>query len=143
MRQPTPWSCLPTAFAMTSGVSMKEILEVIGHDGSEICWPDLEEPFCRRGFCVQEIVVAGLILGFSVMNIVPTLKRSNYHQIKRAAKESCKHFQMIFEQYDGIIIKQGHALAKVNGIIIDPFDKTKIKDFDQKDLICFLVVLKN
>lgn len=54
--QPNAWSCLPTAAAMVMGVLPKDVIDTIGHDGSEIIFPDEEEPFNRRGFHVQEIV---------------------------------------------------------------------------------------
>lgn len=54
--QPTKWSCLPTSFAMVLGVTPKDIIDWCGHDGSEIIWPELEDPMKRRAFCLQEMV---------------------------------------------------------------------------------------
>lgn len=54
--QHNAWSCLPTAFAIALDVEPKEILEFCGHDGSEILWPDLQEPQRRRGFSLHEMI---------------------------------------------------------------------------------------
>ena len=50
------WSCLPTAFAMVTDVLPLEIYEYLEHDGSEIIWPELEEPYCRRSFSIEEML---------------------------------------------------------------------------------------
>jgi len=54
---PNAWSCLPTAFAIALEVPLAEVLEGIGHDGSEVAWPDLPEPLRRRAFHIQELVL--------------------------------------------------------------------------------------
>jgi len=60
---PNDWSCLPTAVAMALGVSVDELLEVIGHDGSEVTHPQLDAPACYRGFHPQEMIEAALRRG--------------------------------------------------------------------------------
>lgn len=50
------WSCLPRAFAKALGVPLEEVLEIIGHDGSEIVHPSLPDPLCRRSFHPQEMI---------------------------------------------------------------------------------------
>lgn len=60
MLQPNGWSCLPTSLAMLLGREPREIIEAIGHDGSEICFPDKEPPENRRAFHAQEIVDVAL-----------------------------------------------------------------------------------
>jgi hypothetical protein len=34
----------------------KDIYDYLGHDGSEIIWPDLPDPYKRRAFHIQEMV---------------------------------------------------------------------------------------
>lgn len=64
-KQPTRWSCAPTAFAMAMDLDVAYLMEVVGHDGGEIIFPDLPEPMCRRGFHVSELTNAALLLGYS------------------------------------------------------------------------------
>lgn len=55
MLQPNAWSCLPAAVAMAVGEKPRDVIEFIGHDGSEIIFPDLPEPQNRRGFHIGEM----------------------------------------------------------------------------------------
>lgn len=50
------WECAPYAFAMALGVTVHELYARIGHDGSQVIWPDMREPLCRRGFHHQELI---------------------------------------------------------------------------------------
>lgn len=53
--QPSRWSCLPTAFAILLSIDVQEIFDYIGHDGSEIIWSELKDPFKRRSFHIEEL----------------------------------------------------------------------------------------
>jgi hypothetical protein len=53
---PNGWSCFPTAAAIVLDVPVEELIKEIGHDGSEIVFPGLREPHCRRSFHLQEII---------------------------------------------------------------------------------------
>ena len=64
--QPNRWSCLATSFAMALGITVEEFIELVGHDGSEILFPDLKEPWCRRGFHVQEAIYQARNLKWTV-----------------------------------------------------------------------------
>lgn len=64
IEQPNLWSCMPAAFATVTGVPISTLLELIGHDGSEVVFPDLSDPQNRRGFVGQEITRSLLHLGF-------------------------------------------------------------------------------
>ncbi len=63
------WSCLPKSFAMCMGVSLERMCELMGHDGSDIVWPDQPEPLCRRAFHIQEILYAIHKLNYSAMPV--------------------------------------------------------------------------
>jgi len=67
MRSPNRWSCTPTAAAMAISCPLPQLLSIIGHDGSEIIYPNKPEPFCRRSFHIQEIIYALWTLGFGVV----------------------------------------------------------------------------
>lgn len=49
----------------------KEIFEFLGHDGSEILWPEFEDPQRRRGFHIQEIVEFALTKHIMFLPIEP------------------------------------------------------------------------
>jgi hypothetical protein len=70
-KQPNQWSCFVTAFAMACRTPVEKIIKEIGHDGSAIIFPENPEPYCRRGFYPDEIIVALLNLGFVAAEINP------------------------------------------------------------------------
>jgi hypothetical protein len=45
------------------------VWNLIGHDGSEMWWPELKEPHCRRGFHTQELTDAALKVGIALLEI--------------------------------------------------------------------------
>ena len=55
-KQPNKWSCLPTSFAIVLNCPVQEIFDYLGHDGSEIIWPENKDPFNRRAFHIQEMI---------------------------------------------------------------------------------------
>jgi hypothetical protein len=70
--QPNKWSCLTTSLAMLCDVSHDKIIEIIGHDGSEIIHPKMDEPYCRRSFAINELTKAALALGYALVEIEGT-----------------------------------------------------------------------
>ena len=46
LRKPERWMCLPASFAMVLDLPLGDIFREIGHDGSQVVWPDLLEPAC-------------------------------------------------------------------------------------------------
>jgi hypothetical protein len=69
LQQEDRWSCLPTSLAMVLDLTIIQVLTAIGHDGSEIIYPDKDEPFKRRGFHLQEIVDAAYLLEHAIVTI--------------------------------------------------------------------------
>ncbi len=63
---PRTWQCLPNAFAKATGYHLDEIIEAVGHDGSEIVEPGKLEPYNRRGFLLEELTEALWNLGWAV-----------------------------------------------------------------------------
>lgn len=64
--KPNPWSCAITSLAMVLQRPVEQLIEEIGHDGSEIIFPGLDEPMQRRGFHSQELIHLAWQHGFSV-----------------------------------------------------------------------------
>lgn len=55
IRTTNGYSCLACAAASLFNISMKEMTQALGHDGSEIIWPHSLQPW--RGFTMDEIVL--------------------------------------------------------------------------------------
>lgn len=126
--QPNLWSCLPTAFGMVLGLTPKEMFEAIGHDGSEIIWPGLDDPDCRRAFHPQECINVCLQqCRFPVQidveaSSVPMGHDVTPYTIKEIDKE---RLLSIMETVSGVIIgidhrNKAHAVAWNREQILDP-----------------------
>lgn len=50
---------------MALGVTVEFVVDSLGHDGSEVVWPALPEPYCRRAFHIQELVFLAWQLGYT------------------------------------------------------------------------------
>ena len=48
--------CFLASAAMVMDVPLSELKERIGHNGNEVVFPSIEEPYCFRGFHNQEII---------------------------------------------------------------------------------------
>lgn len=68
-KQPNDWSCLPTAFAMTLDMPVEQIIEELGHDGSEVIFPNLEDPYSRRSFHPQELLDICILRDYGVIPV--------------------------------------------------------------------------
>jgi hypothetical protein len=103
----------------------------IGHDGSEIVRPELDDPQRRRGFHPQEMFEVARSLGFAVTQIDlfpaarPTVE-SQITQFKTILGEDCEQrFNRHLLTSSGWIecrtrLGNGHALAYENATIGDP-----------------------
>ena len=69
IRQPNAYSCTLASAAMVFDTTTKNLIRIIGHDGSAIIFPNLPEPIRRKGFHFQEIVDAAEVLGFALIPI--------------------------------------------------------------------------
>lgn len=120
--QPNRWSCLPTSFAMACRVPLEKILEIIGHDGSQIIWSELSEPKRRRTFHVQECVWAAWKLGFCVtaFEASPQLAASEYNIIDIPIIYDDKDLLRRRGVITGVANGNRHAVAYEGRIVYDP-----------------------
>lgn len=47
---------------------VEKVIKALGHDGSEILWPEYGDPYCRRGFHPQELIRYAYNLGKQVIS---------------------------------------------------------------------------
>ena len=131
--QPNRWSCLPCSTAMACGVSVEKIYEIIGHDGSEIIHPILDEPFCRRAFHIQECIWAAWKLGFFVMpfEVSPRLAATPGYIIDIPIKFDMEEILTGWGIMTGEGKRGRHAIAYSAGVGYDP--NGQIIDFGISD----------
>jgi hypothetical protein len=71
------WSCLPNAFSLATGIHTNDILDELGHDGSEIIFPGRVDPFCRKSFNPLELTYWALKRKITVVNLESECEISN------------------------------------------------------------------
>jgi len=123
-KQPNSWSCLPTAFAIAAHLPIQSFIHKIGHDGSDIVWPDLGEPMQRRSFHVQECVLALMRFGRVSTQIFTTSAQTPKSEVKPFITDYNALVAQMMLRFPGVIIGsvkgKNHAAACANGLIYDP-----------------------
>lgn len=135
-KQPFEWACLPTAFAMLIDQPVESIIIQIGHDGSEIVFPNHSGALAHRSFHPQEIVdLAESEYKIALVSI----------ELNPATMLSPYETYQIYENYDsranyhlgyrGILIGQinancGHAMAWDGTHAYDPKEPKIHDDLD-------------
>lgn len=125
---PNKWSCLPTSFAMALDKEVQQVLSLVGHNGSEIIWPKLKEPYCRRSFHIQEMILISYALGytctpFEAIPVSKPLGATEPYAIDIATPQGRMN-DLLFDNY-GVLIGLGksglpHAVAWDGYQIFDP-----------------------
>jgi hypothetical protein len=129
-RKPERWMCLVTSFAMALDIPVAEIIREIGHDGSQILWPALPEPMCRRGFHPQELIDVCRARGYAVTNIeacpglMATAGRGPEFRWL-TEDEAWSRFTRVTEStrgvLEGVVLpRKHHAVAYERGRLFDP-----------------------
>jgi len=140
--KPPPWSCLVQAWAHVIQWPYWAIVKAIGHDGSEIVWPDQPEPYNRRAFHPQELIHLGDRFGFVCTTFEP-------QPVLISGRESCvitslhDSFIKIMTNSDGVVTglrldHARHAIAWVNGEVVDCNQgSTRVEDLDDFQIQAF------
>lgn len=118
-----------TAMAMVLDRPVEGLMEVLGHDGSEVLWPDLPEPIRRRGHHIEELQYLAYYTGNLLVPFVPGFEYNPgaRDDLPFAKYDFSGRFQVMLKRYDGILLgeyKRGtpHAVAwnAREGAIYDP-----------------------
>jgi hypothetical protein len=131
---------------MAFDVPVARIISLVGHDGSEIAWPELKEPYNRRGFHLQEMTEVGLTLGFAVLIIESEMLLVSSDPDKPKMLKSLKPV-IDYLDFSGVILGvwpngSYHAIYYSNGICYDPDGHTYPYNHDVRIEI-FCPVLKS
>lgn len=125
LKKPNSWSCSITAFAMATDLLIFDFIAEIGHDGSEIVFPDLPEPAGRRGFHEQELIRVCIKHGFSCtpFEFWPQAAYAGGRHVL-PLKPQEQMFTELVEKNTGVIMGHGrrtpHSVAFERGSIYDP-----------------------
>ena len=119
---------MPLAFAMALDMPVADLLATIGHDGSEIVFPNLPEPLCRRCFHIQEFVLAALSCGCALtpVELFPVLQPTDAgpHKTVLYRDNNWRRFEETIRASRGVIdgrgARRGHMVAYDHGRLFDP-----------------------
>ncbi len=130
--QPNSWSCALASTAMLLDCSIRELITAIGHDGSEIIHPKLNDPASRKGTHLQEIIDVCLQFGVALTPIearpVQTPDGVNEFEIKFPESRFLTHLANNSGLITGMARKYYHTVAWDGSKIYDP--NGFIYDFD-------------
>jgi len=122
LKQPNRWSCLPTAIAMLINKSVDDVIRAVGHDGSEIIWPELPEPNNRRSFHPQEMYPLIIENGYlvTVFDKTPFLANSPEQAFMELGFGINNHepYDRLTELYERL---KGRMLEINQDLVIDKF----------------------
>ena len=129
-QRPEPWMCMPLAFAMALHMPVADLLAAIGHDGSDIIFPNLPEPLCRRTFHIQELIQVALSrrLAVTPVELFPVLQpgyeANLLHTTVLYPDNNWRRFDATLLTSRGVIdgtgARLGHVVAYDHGTIFDP-----------------------
>ena len=113
--------CMLYSFAMVLDVEPDYIIELLGHDGTEIFWPELREPKCYKGFHITEMAYTCYRFYHTCYEFPSALSLGH-------SDDTEKYIHPIFSingiisSNNGVFITPNHALAwdAANQKILDP-----------------------
>jgi len=149
--QPNAWSCTFAALAMVFDCTIKEIIDYVGHDGSEIL-NTLPEPACRKGLHIQEGIDVANVFGLSMTPIEaqPVQLNSEQHEFDLTKwgmfPTTEDRFRFYLDYNIGIIVgkarKHWHTVAW-DGVIYDPQGRIYSLDDCKINIQTFWIVQSN
>jgi len=116
-------NCLLHAFQTVTGL---DLVARLGHDGSEVLYPDLDPPMCCRGFHTQELIKASWP-EFVCMRL-EAWPMMYWAEGKNKQLDHCEWFGQMISESNGIVIgfsNNGiaHAEPCIDGVYdIDKFE---------------------
>lgn len=125
IKQQYQWSCASASMAMLLGVPEANIFKSLGHDGSDILWPNLDEPYGRRGFHPQELMDTAIRHGYAMMEIVDSIELVNKDNDCKIIEMPQSRLIWYMDRFDGLILGRYsvgvyHAVAWSKGHVYDP-----------------------
>jgi hypothetical protein len=113
---------------MVCNTTVEEIFKIIGHDGSEILWPELPEPIKRKSFHIEELQYVALKFNTVLADFWPGIGYiPNGTSVEPQVIDLFPQLQEVLKVYNGILLgkyvgRGRHAVAwnAKEGMIYDP-----------------------
>ncbi len=118
-RQPSNWSCFITAFAMCIDTPVADLIAEVGHDGSEIIWPELREPLNRRAWTLQELYTPCIRRGYAPIWWESKIACQPLPEAKLLIKEFNLE-ELISKSFGGVVCYGAHGWAWDGRYLFNP-----------------------
>ncbi len=146
--QPNRFTCLATAFAMALDVNVEDLIKGLGHDGSEILFPELGERG-QRGHHIQELFDYCLANSIRIVTIdAMPLSRYKDTEPKMFLSQDAMNLRMAnyLENYFGVLAGTtehgcNHAVAWNGEKIFNPAGIIET-NFEHLEIMHFFIVGK-
>lgn len=123
LSSPNKWSCTLASFAMALKCPISELLDEIGHDGSDVVFPDLPEPMCRRAFHIQEFIEPCLKRDRSLVIVEAQPVLGSRIGVAKLPSNSAR-LRFFMNAFEGVVFgeinRQMHAVAWNKQVAYDP-----------------------
>lgn len=122
-----PWSCVFDAFCLATGINADDLIESVGHDGSEIIDKSYPEPYCRRAFSTDELVLACLQRNWTSTALPVKLSLASHMRTTplELGRNLAKEYLDMNPYGCYVICTYNHAFAYKNQQILDPAGRIK------------------
>jgi len=128
------WQCVPMAFSLVTGISMHELMGRLGHDGSEVVDPWMDEPLRRRGFACQEMLSILPEYGWAGTRLDLGCRINSYKKVET------QYYYDLNYKTSGVLFlsRRMHAVAWING---ECRDHTGVLKLDP-EITCYVPLFK-
>ncbi|MDE1971015.1 MAG: hypothetical protein KGI50_05590 [Patescibacteria group bacterium] len=134
--------CLLRSAAHAMGIPATELQKKIGHEANEIIDSSLEEPFCYRGFSIEDITEAAIQYNFACVQIPKRKYISNAGGVLIYV-DACDvdHVKKYLAYARYVLYSTRHAIGINNGVIFDTLKKTyNVQDFEYEGILLFIPI---
>jgi hypothetical protein len=118
-RQPNMHTCMITSLAMCMNVDVEQLIEEVGHDGSELLWPQNIGPTAYRGYHIDELSVLAMIHGYSCTGVTRNLCLG-HNEVDCINVDPFFDFDRLIQGRTGLLLDDSHCVAWSGSQIYDP-----------------------
>lgn len=147
LKQPTPWSCYPTAASILTGIPLDVLIKEIGHDGSKIVNRKRDWPGCYETFTSSGVAIALMKLGWTTTVLLaaidvegrPPSGYPDFDELQHFIQKACSTVIIVIRRKCGL----EHALAwfPKAGKLIDPLIGEEIWE-SKEDIVYFELLFR-
>ena len=131
VKQPNRWSCAAAATASLLDLPLQQVLDGLGHDGSEIIDPNARFPTCYKGYPMEEIIDYCLTEGVGLVQLsaMPNYTTNGENEFELWPEDVClARMKKYMDIYDGLLV--GPSLAGMHKWHVVAWDAKKQQCYD-------------